>query len=120
MFCLVPRPVAAGEAASRSRSFPHGGGQVFAAVAFEPVAGRSAANAERLALLTAAAARRGARYVVLPALALGAPPRGASPPPSAFEGRFFSELARAHGVRVVSSITEKAGQTDSFYVTTVL
>ena len=103
----------------------------FAAIRFSPLPGQPGANKQRLAGLLTDAARRGARYIVLPELSLTGPLSG-------FDGRkkidrdeyaesipgpsteFFAAYAKRLKVWLVFSMAEKAGTSGGHYVTTVL
>lgn len=97
----------------------------FAAVCFDPVPGDLAGNREKLAALATRAAREGARYIVLPELALTGPvavdgARWAEPIPGPTTQR-FAALSRELGVWLAFSLTEQAGGTgDGYAVTSVL
>ena len=106
-------------------SIPSGGGEWFAAISYEPVPGDTAANRSNLERLVAGVADRGAQYAVLPALSL----TGASsdldqtrrlaeriPGPAS---QFFSDVARRHRVRLVTSILERA-EPAGYHVATVM
>ena len=95
--------------------FRAGEGRVdrFAAVHFDPVPGDLAGNREKLAALATRAAREGARYIVLPELALTGPmtvdgARWPEPIPGPTTRR-FAALSHEFGVWLALSLAEQAG-----------
>lgn len=95
---------------------PATAGDAVAAVQFAPWPGRPERNRDELTALVTLAARGGARYVVLPELALDAPAETV-PGPST---QHFAELARRLGVWLALSVKERAEHDGQHYVTTVL
>jgi cytochrome c peroxidase len=100
----------------------------FAAIQFSPATTDSALNRERLESLVADAAKRGAKYVVLPEMStIG------TLPPKVKDGKyalaetvpgattqFFGELAKKYGVWLTFSLPEQTEDGKGYHITTVL
>lgn len=100
----------------------------FAAIQFSPATAGSPLNRERLESLIADAAKRGAKYVVLPELSTIAalPPKieggkyalaETVPGPTT---QFFSELAKKFGIWLTFSLPERTEDGNGYHITTVL
>jgi cytochrome c peroxidase len=99
--------------------------ETFAAVTYEPHVGRRDENRAQLLKLVSEAAANGARYVVLPELALTGELRGddgvrAAEDLSGVTARAFVEVARSHGVSIVFSLIEHDSERPGYYLSTVL
>ena len=100
----------------------------FAAIQFAPAGSGSSANRERLEGLVAEAAKRGARYVVLPELStIGAlPPKieggkyALAEPVPGPTTQFFSELAKKYGIWLTFSLPEVTDDGHGYHIATVL
>lgn len=118
----------AAESPGRGRTAAPG---VFAAVDFTPAPGEAARNRERLAKLVAEAARRGARYVVTPELAVVGPldardgrgraldPGAVAEPVPGPTTDFFGRHAQKLGVWLAVSVVERS-EAGGYYLTSVL
>lgn len=98
----------------------------FAALHYEPVPGKVAENRARATRLIAAAAKGGARYIVLPELGihgrlddLSGPQVGAEAIPGP-TSQHFADLAQEFGVWIALSLAEDGGDRPGHYVTTLL
>ncbi len=100
---------------------------VFAAIEYSRLPGDSDAGRERAARLVAEAARRGARFVVLPELSLTGPFRAGDTSPTAVaepipgpSTAYFGLLSRGFKIFLAASLPEKAANGGGHFVTTVL
>jgi cytochrome c peroxidase len=112
---LAPLVASGGRPGARS--------DVFAAIQFEPAAGRTAENLGRLTELVRQAAGQGARYVVLPELATTGALRegaGAALAESGPALERFSRLAAELGIWLAVSLPERDGESGGYHISTVL
>ncbi len=100
----------------------------FAAINYSPAVGEVERNKEQLSELIASAAEAGARYVVLPELAISGPlapssdgvPNPLAEPVPGPTTEHFGRLARKHNIWLAMSLAELTEEGDDHHVTSVL